>query len=65
MKYTYSIVYKSEFVEISENGLHDYQTYKEAKLRLSFMDNKNELTIVKVSDDDLYCREGSRWEKLS
>lgn len=62
---TYWIVYASDFIAYAEDESYVYDTYKEAKSRLSNMDDKDELTIIQVSDDDIYCREGSRWEKLS
>jgi len=65
MKYKYSIVYKSDCVEYAQDGSYDYETHKEAKLRLENMEDKEELTIIKYNDDYLYYRYGSKWIKLS
>ncbi len=69
----YCIVYSEDFFEYAEDGSYNFTTYKEAKSRLSFMDNKNELEIVKITDDGyspsfkesaMYYREGSSWVEL-
>jgi len=64
-KYKYSIVYASDCVEYAQDGSYDYHTYRAAKARLSNMDNKNDLTIIHVSDDNMHYLDGSRWIKLS
>jgi hypothetical protein len=64
-KYKYSIVYASDCVGYAQDESYDFKTYKEAKLRLSNMDNKNDLTIIHVSDDNMHYLDGSRWIKLS
>ena len=70
---TYSIVYADDFVEYAQDGSCDYKTYKEAKSRLSDMEDKEELTIIRISDNGepphliqstMFYREGTKWIEL-
>jgi len=63
-KYKYSIVYASDCVEYAQDGSYDFKTYRAAKSRLSLMDEKDELTIIRVNDDNMHYLDESKWIKL-
>tara|TARA_B100001093_G_C26249598_1_gene767928 strand:+ start:223 stop:381 length:159 start_codon:yes stop_codon:yes gene_type:complete len=52
-------------VEYAQDGSYDYHTYRAAKARLSLMDEKDELTIIRVNDDNMHYLDESKWIKLS
>lgn len=65
MKYTYSIVYASDFQPIAQDRSNDFTDEKEAFFKLAYMDNADELTVIQIDEDGcIYHREGNGWIKV-
>jgi len=65
MDYTYSIVYTSDFEPIAQDGSNDFDDEKEAFFKLAYMDNEQELDVIRSDQNDcIYYRDGIDWVKV-
>ena len=66
MKYTYSIVYASDFQPIAQDGSNEFDDEKDAFFRLAYMDNEQELDVIRSDQNNcIYYRDGMDWIKVS
>jgi hypothetical protein len=66
MKYTYSIVYASDFQPIAQDRSNEFDDEKDALFRLAYMDNEQELDVIRSDQNDCICyRDGMDWVKVS
>ena len=66
MQYTYSIVYASDFQPIAQDGSNEFNDEKEAFFKLAYMENEQELDVIRLDQNDCICyRAGMDWVKVS